>query len=219
MIDRVAQSIAVTASAFVCATFALAASQDHLIPESGAFTAPSPDHEVKVRHLLVDRVIESHPIFYVVVDPNFAPQWVLAGDEGSSMLRVVRANVNIFRARASDVDVVTDSKRLPVELLRRMTDVLLVHLSSARSEPQRIERSNPKSPSVITARFDATDYHFVSMGLSGKVWVEGPAVGSLKKLVDAAEKFVRATAADNERVLGKFRDALDEAEQELRSID
>ena len=100
-----------------------------------------------------------------------------------------------------------------------MTDVILVHLSSVRSEPKRIERSNPKSATRIVERTDGTDYHFVSMGLSGKVWIEGPAVGALRKLAEAAEKYVLATEADKERALSEFRDALDDAENKMKSIE
>ena len=96
---RVAHSIAVAVSIVGCAAISVAASPDHLIPEGGVFTASSPDHDVAIRHLLVDRAIENRPTFYVVVDPSFAPQWVLVGEEGSSLLRVVRANANIYRAR------------------------------------------------------------------------------------------------------------------------
>src|SRR5215831_9689027 len=118
-----------------------AADEDHLIPEHGVFNTALPDFDLRFRRLLVDPIHKDQPSFYVVVLPSFAAEWVIAGYERSATLRLIRTQENLWYShRQDDPTVITESKNLPLNLIQRMTDLMLQHLSNTHYEPVKIAR-------------------------------------------------------------------------------
>ena len=99
-------------------TTSLAAdADDHLIPEQGVFDAYHPEFDLHRRHLLVDPIEKGRPSFYVAVLPSFTPEWVLAGYEQSSTLKLVRSTANLWYRRGDgDPQIITESKAAPLAL-------------------------------------------------------------------------------------------------------